>query len=304
MEIILSPKLIRLESELLHQKQIRISVLRLDTLHSQISGNKYFKLKYNLEEAQKRGNTKVLTFGGAYSNHIYATAAAAQMLGLESIGIIRGERREPLNATLAFAQKSGMHLHFVSREAYRQKDQTDFKASLQGQFGDFYLIPEGGSNAFALEGLKEILGLIKDDFQYIGTACGTGATMAGLMLGLKAPQKVIGFSALKGGGFLWEDMKVLLQDYFHQYTQVGGIESLDVWMRTRAELMLEYHFGGYAKNKPELRQFISDFEAAQQIPIEWIYTGKMFFGLLDLVKKDYFKAQSHIVALHTGGLRG
>jgi 1-aminocyclopropane-1-carboxylate deaminase/D-cysteine desulfhydrase-like pyridoxal-dependent ACC family enzyme len=127
--------------------------------------------------------------------------------------------------------------------------------------------------------------------------------MAGLMLGLKGSQKVLGFSALKGGDFLWGDMQEMFQDYFQKYPENIPQEPLNEWMKTKSDLLLEYHFGGYAKNKPALAEFMADFETEQEIPIEWIYTGKMFFGLLDLVKKDYFKPNTRIIALHTGGLR-
>jgi 1-aminocyclopropane-1-carboxylate deaminase/D-cysteine desulfhydrase-like pyridoxal-dependent ACC family enzyme len=225
------------------------------------------------------------------------------MMNLETIGIIRGEKIEPLNPTLSFAEKAGMHLHFISRESYKQKDQAEFKKQLETIFGDFYLIPEGGSNGLALAGIKEIMTLIESDFEYIATSCGTGATMAGLMLGLKGSQKVLGFSALKGGDFLWGDMQEMFQDYFQKYPENIPQEPLNEWMKTKSDLLLEYHFGGYAKNKPALAEFMADFETEQEIPIEWIYTGKMFFGLLDLVKKDYFKPNTRIIALHTGGLR-
>jgi len=303
MNLLLQANLKSLQLPLLKRKQVRIEVLRLDQLHPQISGNKYFKLKYNLQEAQNQGYTKVLSFGGAFSNHIYALAAACKMMNLETIGIIRGEKIEPLNPTLSFAEKAGMHLHFISRERYKQKNQAEFKKQLETIFGDFYLIPEGGSNGLALAGIREIITLIESDFGYIATSCGTGATMAGLMLGLKGSQKVLGFSALKGGDFLWRDMQEILQDYFQKYPENIPQEPLNEWMKTKSDLLLEYHFGGYAKNKPALAEFIADFETEQEIPIEWIYTGKMFFGLLDLVKKDYFKPNTRIIALHTGGLR-
>ncbi len=284
------------------QKNIQLSVLRLDKIHPQISGNKYFKLKYNLLEAKKQGYDTILTFGGAFSNHIYATAQAAKLKGLKSIGIIRGEATQPLNPTLSFAKACGMQLEFVSREQYRAKNQPYFKAQLQAELGNFYLIPEGGSNVWALEGIKEILPLISSDFDYLATSCGTGATMAGLMLGTQAKQKVLGFSALKGGDFLWNDMKLLLESYFELFPQKKP-SSIDEFMTTRGRLILDYHFGGYAKKTLELERFIEKFTAEHSIPIEWIYTGKLFFGLFDLIQKDYFPEGTRIIALHTGGLR-
>lgn len=291
-----------IHSAVLTQKKIQLSVLRLDNIHPQISGNKYFKLKYNLLEAKRQGYDTLLTFGGAFSNHIYATAQAAKLAGLKSIGIIRGEATQPLNSTLGFAKTCGMQLQFISRTQYRTKDEAHFKAELQAQLGKFYLIPEGGSNALALAGVREILQLIRTDFDYLATSCGTGATMAGLMLGVQSTQKVLGFSALKGGGFLWNDIKLLLEAYFELFPDKQPCAA-DEMMAQRGELILDYHFGGYAKKTLELERFIEKFTAEHSIPIEWIYTGKLFFGLLDLIQKDYFPAGTHIIALHTGGLR-
>lgn len=293
----------KLHSSALSQKNIQLSVLRLDNIHPQISGNKYFKLKYNILEAKSQGYDTILTFGGAFSNHIYATAQAAKLAGLKSIGIIRGEAVYPLNTTLSFATDCGMQLQFISRAQYKTKHQAHFKAQLRAQLGKFYLIPEGGSNALALAGIREILQLINTDFDYLATSCGTGATMAGLMLGMQSTQqKVLGFSALKGGDFLWNDIKLLLEAYFELFPSEKP-PSVDEMMAKYGKLMLDYHFGGYAKKTPELLHFIEALEVKHQVPLEWIYTGKLFYGLFDLIQKDYFPAGTHIIALHTGGLR-
>ena len=285
-----------LEDSLLNEKQIQLSVLRLDQIHPQMGGNKFFKLKYNLQEAQKLGFDTLLTFGGAYSNHIYATAAAGKHFGFKTIGVIRGEEHLPLNNTLEFATSSGMDLHYISREQYRLKNNQEFTTQLKNQFGEFYLIPEGGSNALAVKGCAEIVSQIAEDWDYICTPCGTGGTLAGLIMSLKSGQKALGFSALRGGSFLYEDVKNLMDIYHTDNQMIIGFS--EYW-----EIFTEYHFGGYAKKKPELLTFIDNFQNTYQIPLEWIYSGKMFYGIFDLIQKDYFPNGSKIIALHTGGVR-
>ena len=285
-----------LEDSLLVEKQIQLSVLRLDQIHPQMGGNKFFKLKYNLQEAQKLDFDTLLTFGGAYSNHIYATAAAGKHYGFKTIGVIRGEEHLPLNNTLEFAKASGMHLHYISREQYRLKNNQEFINQLKNQFGEFYLIPEGGSNSLAVKGCAEIVTHIAEDWDYICTPCGTGGTLAGLIMSLKSNQRALGFSALKGGAFLNEEVNALLKGYLSD-NQLLGFKSKD-W-----EIFTDYHFGGYAKKKPELLAFIKSFQQNHQILLEWIYSGKMFYGIYDLIQKDYFPKGSKIIALHTGGVR-
>lgn len=255
--------------------------------HPLVSGNKWWKLKYNLEEASRLGHKKLLTFGGAYSNHIYATAAAAYELGFESIGIIRGEETLPLNATLAFAKEKGMQLHYVTREDYRKKTEPDFQKKLTDLFGDFYLIPEGGTNELAARGVTEFANLLSQEteFDYLCLPVGTVGTMAGMISGLSADKKIIGFPALKGAQFLETEIRT--------YTQNEN------W-----QLMYEYHFGGYAKSTKELIDFIDRFERVHNISLDPIYTGKMMFGVFDLVKLGFFEKDSKIIVLHTGGLRG
>lgn len=277
----------------LTQKSIRLFIKRDDLLHIHISGNKWRKLKYNLIEAKRLGKTTLLTFGGAFSNHISAVAAAGEKFGFKTIGIIRGEKILPLNPTLTFAQKSGMELHFVSRTDYRNKNALEFQNQLKSQFGEFYLIPEGGTNCFALKGCAEIiLEVNKQNINpdYYCVACGTGGTVSGLISGLKNEKKVIGFSALKGD-FLKKEVASLL-------LKCDGETYLN-W-----EISTEYHFGGYAKWKPDLIDFINDFYEKTNIPLDPIYTGKMLFGIYDLIQKDYFEKGSTILAIHTGGLQG
>ncbi len=265
----------------------RINIKRLDQIHPQISGNKFFKLKYNFLEAQRLGYKKILTFGGAYSNHIAATAYAAHRFDFDSIGIIRGEElanKEP-NHTLKTAQQFGMQLHFVSREKYRLKDTEIFLKELQKQYPNTYIIPEGGTNDLAIQGCREILS--EDDlanYDVICCAVGTGGTITGLIEASTQHQIILGFSALKGS---------FLKDEVAQLTNKRNWEILD-----------DYCCGGYAKTNDELFEFIKNFERKYQIPLEYIYTGKMMLGIFDLIQKDYFPKNSRILVIHSGGLQG
>lgn len=267
---------------------VRVLIKREDMNHPHVSGNKWWKLKYNLEEAKKLGKNALLTFGGAYSNHIYAAAAAANELGLKSFGIIRGEETLPLNQTLAFAKSKGMVLHYVSREDYRKKHESEFIQKLQDQFGDFYLIPEGGTNAFAVKGVAELARQLENetDFDYVCSSVGTGGTLAGMIEGLTQSKKIIGFSSLKGGEFLGEEIR--------KYTDKKGN-----W-----KLLHDYHFGGYGKTTLELMTFIKSFQTRTTIILDSVYMGKLFYGIYDLVTKNYFGSGSKIIVLHTGGLQG
>ena len=267
---------------------IQLHLKRTDLIPPTISGNKFYKLKYNLIEAKAQGLTSLLTFGGAYSNHIAATAAAGHEYGFHTIGIIRGEElAEKIqdNPTLRQAQDNGMQLHFISRSEYRRKADVDFIEQLKSKFGAFYLIPEGGTNSLAVKGCEEILTeQDKQDFDYVCCAVGTGGTIAGIINSSNDTQKILGFPALKGD-FLFDEIK--------QWTT-----------RSNWDLCLDYHFGGYAKTTPELLQFIEQFQQQTGIEIEPIYTGKMLFGIFDLIERGYFPANSKILAIHTGGLQG
>lgn len=264
----------------------RISIKRLDLIHPQISGNKFFKLKYNLLAARQQGFEKVLTFGGAYSNHIPATAFAAHQFGFQSLGMIRGEElaQRPFNPTLATAQQFGMQLEFISRNAYRQKDQPDFLQRLQQQYPDFYLIPEGGTNALAVQGCREILTAEDAQFDLICCAVGTGGTLAGLIEASQQHQQLLGFSALKGD-FLTHE--------------VAQLTTKRNW-----RILEDYCCGGYAKTTPELIQFIQAFEQRYNIPLEQVYTGKMLRGIFDLIDQDKIGPDQKILLIHTGGLQG
>jgi len=268
----------------LDEKEVRLFIKRIDKVHPFVSGNKWFKLKYNLFEAEKQGINTLLTFGGAYSNHIAASAFAAQEKGLKSIGIIRGEEHLPLNPTLRFATENGMKLHYVSRSYYREKTSIDFLEKLKAQFGDFYLIPEGGTNELAIQGAAEILDT-NDTQDYICCAVGTGGTIAGIINASNDKQTVIGFPAIKGMDALEKDIKI--------------------WTNTtNYRIITSYVGSGYAKISIGLVKFINEFDATHNIPLDSIYTGKMMMAILDLVAKDYFPKGSSILAIHTGGLQG
>lgn len=276
-----------LKSQIFEQSGVRLLIKREDQNHPFVSGNKWWKLKYNLEEAINNRHTTLLTFGGAFSNHIYATAAAAHELGLKSIGIIRGEETLPLNPTLSFAKARGMQLHYVSREAYRNKTESSFMEQLHNLFGDFYLIPEGGTNELAVKGCAEFAKQLSNevDFDYLGLPVGTGGTIAGIIEGLDESKKIIGFPVLKGATFL--------EDEIRKYTS-----------KTNWQLVFDYHFGGYAKVTQELKEFMDQFEKEFNISLDPIYTAKIMFGVMDLIKKKFFEAGSTILAIHTGGLQG
>ncbi|MBS1951991.1 MAG: pyridoxal phosphate-dependent deaminase, putative [Cytophagales bacterium] len=285
-------QIIKLKNELLKEFKLKILVKREDENHPLVSGNKWWKLKYNLEEAQKHGHHTLLTFGGAFSNHIYATAAAAKELGLKTIGIIRGEKVLPLNDTLSFAAKCGMNLHFVSREEYRTKHSGEYIDCLHKQFGDFYLIPEGGTNELAVKGCAEFARkkLSKIDFDCVCLPVGTGGTLAGIISGLPTEKKIIGFSVLKNGEFLNEEVKNLVKNFSEKEFSNWHIET-------------DYHFGGYAKKTNELDQFILQMKEQNDLPLEFVYSGKMVAGVFDLISKNYFSSGAKILMLHTGGLR-
>lgn len=272
------------------EKHVEVTIKRLDLLHPVVQGNKFYKLHYNLRRAKTLGHTRVLTFGGAYSNHIHATAMAAAAEGLQSIGIIRGEILKPLNPTLGDAQKQGMKLLAISRESYRRKESLSILEELRNKHGDFYLIPEGGTNALAIQGTREILEEQDMTMDFITTPIGTGGTFAGLVASARPEQHIIGFSALKGD-FIVSEVEHLLQKH-------------KIYPQCRYTIETNYHFGGYAKHKPALISFIQECKNKVKLPLEPVYTGKMMFGLFDLIQKDYFPHGSKILVLHTGGLQG
>jgi len=287
----------QIKLDFLEEKNIQLYVLREDLIHPTISGNKWRKLLYNLQEAKNLGKQQLLTFGGAFSNHIAATAAAGKQFGFKTIGIIRGEEHLPLNPTLQLAYENGMQFHYVDRTFYREKKyDVLFLETLKEQYGDFYLVPEGGSNAFAVKGCTEIIKNINIDYDIICCACGTGGTIAGIIASVDETKQVIGFPALKGGEFLKNDIQQLLADYQQQF-------SVEI-NHPNWSLNTDYHFGGYAKRTKELIEFVTFFNEKHNIPLDYIYTGKMLFGIYEMAKMSAFFNGKKIVAIHTGGLQG
>ena len=280
-------------SKKLEKKNIQLWIKRDDLTHPLVQGNKWRKLKYNLSEFKKSQKKYLLTFGGAYSNHLYATAAAGQLFEIPTIGIIRGEKTMPLNSTLAFAEGAGMQLHFVDRKTYRLKEKL--LSTLNIPLKDCYVLPEGGTNQLAIKGCEELGNEILDQMElppdFVLVGCGTGGTVAGLISSIPLPTKVIGFSALKGD-FISKDVQNLLQQFSPQINH------------SSYSIQTGYHFGGYAKHTPVLLGFINEFKQKHNIQLEPIYTGKMFYGIFDLIEKDFFPEGSKIVAIHTGGLQG
>ncbi len=272
---------------------INILVKREDLNHTHVSGNKWWKLKYNLETALHQGHQTVLTFGGAYSNHIYATAAAAKRLKLTSIAIVRGEETLPLNHTLSFAKEQGMHVHYVSRETYRQKETSEFLGLLHDQFGSFYQIPEGGTNLLAIQGVAEFARQLAQEvrFDYVCLPVGTGGTMAGMIAGLDGTAEVIGISVLKNGDFLNRTVEEWLQRFSSKAYTNWSLET-------------SYHHGGYAKTTHELLTLITHMNTHHHLPLDAVYTAKMVWAVSDLVQKGRFKTGSTVLILHTGGLQG
>ena len=268
-------------------KSISLVIKREDLIHPFVSGNKFRKLKYNLLQAKAENQSTLLTFGGAYSNHIAAVAYAGKENGFQTIGIIRGDElgdKIESNPTLKFAQECGMQFEFVYRETYRLKTEATFLEQLQQQYGAFYLIPEGGTNTFAIQGCEEILTPDDASFDYVACAIGTGGTISGIINSVLPHQKVLGFPALKGN---------FLQDEIRNFVRQ------DNW-----KLITDYHFGGYGKVTNDLIDWINQFYEQTQIPLDPVYTGKMVFGIVDLIAKNYFPENAKILLIHTGGLQG
>lgn len=276
----------------LEEKKVSLFIKREDELHPIISGNKYRKLKYNILEAKKQGCKQLLTFGGAFSNHILATAGAGKEYGMDTIGIIRGdelgvdiEKTLAGNTTLKNAADFGMQLQFVTRQEYRLKNAVGFLENLKNRYPNAYVLPEGGTNDLAIKGCEEILNHNDKKYDFICCAIGTGGTISGVINSTDKKQKVLGFPSLKGD-FLMDEIK-------------RNKVNKENW-----QLILDYHFGGYGKISFELINFINQFKEQTQIPLDPVYTGKMVYGVLDLIEKDYFSENSKILMIHTGGLQG
>jgi 1-aminocyclopropane-1-carboxylate deaminase len=267
-------------------KNIQVDVLRLDHLHPVVSGNKWFKLRYYLADAIESGKKRITTFGGAYSNHIVATAFACKEAGIKSRGIIRGEKAPQISDSLEEAIEYGMEMVYVSREDYKGKENIVQQFSTE----DDYWINEGGYGIKGMLGTKDILQSAEtSSYSYISCACGTGTTLAGLVEAALPHQKCIGISALKGHVNLRNDVMELLPDE-HQDRSF--------------EIMHDYHFGGYAKHPAELIDFMNELWKSEKLATDIAYTSKLVFAVKDLIAKQYFSTNDKLLVIHSGGLQG
>jgi 1-aminocyclopropane-1-carboxylate deaminase len=286
LELLLPSPVVELHDELLASREVRLFLKRDDLIHPELPGNKWRKLKYNLEAAAASGKNSLLTFGGAYSNHIRAVAAAGRIFGFATIGVIRGEEHLPLNPALTYAREQGMRLTYLDRTTYRAKASPEVLEGLHRRFGDFFLVPEGGSNAAAVRGAAELPAELTFPYDVICCACATGGTLAGIAAGLPPGKHAIGFSVLKGGEFLVDEVRRLQCDY-------GTVT-------TNWNIELDYHFGGFARRNSTLDRFIDEFRLKHGIDLEWVYVAKMLYGLLDMIRLGRFAAGTSIVAVVTG----
>jgi 1-aminocyclopropane-1-carboxylate deaminase len=275
-----------IEAEWLTSKQVSLDVLRLDRIDPFVSGNKWYKLKYYLEEAIHLQRSTIATFGGAWSNHIVATAFAARQAGLQSVGFIRGEKPKVLSRSLQLAEGSGMDLYFVSREQYRKKEELPQAFVSE----DWYWIGEGGYGFLGAKGASEILTTIDTDrYSHIIAPVGTGTMLAGLVSACKTGQAVVGISSMKGNASIEQRIKKL---------------TADQTIETSFVINHDYHFGGYGKHPPPLIAFINEVYHTLDLPLDIVYTGKTFYATRDLVANNYFMPGSRLLMIHSGGLLG
>jgi len=274
----------RVDDERLSRRGVTLLLKRDDLIHPELPGNKWRKLAPNLAAARAAGHARLLTFGGAYSNHLAATAAAGHYFGFETVGVVRGEERLPLNEVLAGAVRFGMRLVYLDRGTYREKHTPAVLGRLRDEFGDCYVLPEGGSNALGVRGCAQLSGEIAGLCDVVAVAAGTGGTLAGIAGGLRPGQRALGFAVLKGGEFLNGDVAALQRTAFGRETGNWRIEP-------------RFHFGGYAKRTGELDAFIDEFAGRHGLRLNWVYEGKMMFGLYELVERRAFPGGTTVVAV-------
>jgi 1-aminocyclopropane-1-carboxylate deaminase/D-cysteine desulfhydrase-like pyridoxal-dependent ACC family enzyme len=285
----LSPtRLQTLQESLFAEKQVSVAVLRLDQIHPVVSGNKLFKLHYFIIDALEGNRKGILSFGGAYSNHLVAVAFASQQAGLKAVGIVRGEKPAKLSPSLTECLDYGMDLRYLSREEYREKGESNFLTRIEQQFPGYQLIPEGGYHPKGAAGAALISEMIPVGTSHVCCAAGTATTLAGLLLGAQKRYEIVGFNVLKG----MSDMQERLH-YLTNTKNLSGVRIDD-----------DYHFGGYAKKNKLLLDFMNQFYLQHGVPTDFVYTAKMMFGVLDSIKRDVFAKGSNIICLHTGGLQG
>ncbi|MCH8264627.1 MAG: pyridoxal-phosphate dependent enzyme [Proteobacteria bacterium] len=325
---IAAPAIEGVHCDFLTQHDVDVNVLRLDRIHPSVHGNKWFKLKGNIEQIRQLGSNRVVSFGGAYSNHIYALAALGKLLGFKTTGFIRGEIVRPLNPVLAFADNAGMQLIAISRGDYRRKHEPEFLRQLLADFGDCYLLPEGGSNLLAVKGCEEIVDFLRwpagvdvanagaeegkgdrgegrstaGGGRFLALSCGTGATIAGIISGLNrqgygSRVSVIGVSVLKAEAYIAKQVQYWLAQLDARQPLENGQRSAVNW-----RVVEDYHCGGYGKSSPELTAFMAEFAGYCEIPIEPVYTGKLFLAIFDMIRRGVIAPGSEVLAIHTGGV--
>jgi 1-aminocyclopropane-1-carboxylate deaminase len=290
-----------LDCDLYCEKKLTVHLIRSDQAHLNVSGNKWFKLKYALLAAKQQQIKTIISFGGAYSNHIHALAYAAKALQLPVVGYIRGQWTAD-NPTLNDAQAWGMQLKSLTREQYREKSTAEFLQKIAIEYPQSMVIPEGGTNQLALQGVNELMAMIEQQLpvlDYLVAACGTGGTLAGLISGARRTRSILGIPVLKGAGFLQQDIQALLSDYAFENASDLANKEYGQW-----ELDLDGHYGGYGKVKQQHLAAMLVLEGLHKVPLEPIYTAKMWRRFDELVAQDYFKAGSQIALLHSGGLQG
>ncbi|MCB9046223.1 MAG: 1-aminocyclopropane-1-carboxylate deaminase/D-cysteine desulfhydrase [Chitinophagales bacterium] len=266
-----------------------VDMLRLDVIHKHVSGNKWFKLKYNIEHCILEGIDTVLTFGGAYSNHLAATAAMANFNGIRSIGVIKGKYAEhSLTSTLQFCTDNGMYLHFVTNETYSKKNDPDFLKELSDMFATPLIIPEGGANEMGIIGAGEIADLIPADYTHIAVSVGTGSTLSGIVNNTGNELWTIGYAPMKGGSYLGKEVSRLIRP-----------EKRDAY-----RIYDDWHFGGFGRYTDELTMFMNNFYGQNGIPLDMVYTAKMMFGLKEQILRGDYPDEVRILCIHTGGLQG
>ncbi len=287
------PDIVSLQFDLPRDEKVELDCLRLDQMHPFVSGNKWFKLKHHLEAALSHGKHELLSFGGAYSNHLHALAYAGQQCGLKTRALVRGEAPKELSPTLQDCKKWGMQIEWVSREDYSALAGLQARDSLVETYPDAWVIPEGGEGEEGVAGVRDLFTELSDsgDFKYDYICCpvGSGTTLAGIVAADIPEVRCIGFSALKGAHDLESRVENLL----------AGSPSRTSW-----QICHEYHFGGFAKMNPRLRDFISSIHTQTELMLDPVYTGKTLFGLMEWLHQGRLPAQSKVLFVHTGGLQG
>jgi len=286
-----------ISSPLLTNKHIQLFIKRDELIHPVIQGNKWRKLKYNLLEARQQQQHTLLSFGGAYSNHLHALAKAGQLLGVKTIGIIRGEAHSPLNPCLQDMTHWGMQLEYISRKDYKQKNSPEFIKKLTQKSGEFYLIPEGGNNTPGMKGCGELLDELTEDYDYICCEIGSGTMLSALIQhNTKPDTQLLGFAVLKNQQL---EQQIASSLRLAPHSPLNSVSHKKNWT-----IIHNYHFNGFAKTSPQLDEFIHSFKLEFNIQLEPVYSAKMLYGIMDLIKHNYFKAGTRILAIHGGGLQG